>query len=337
VSQFQSLNTPEEEDYALRPQRLSDFIGQKEVLSNLKVYIESAIKRKSQLDHVLISGPPGLGKTTLANIIANELSTSITLTSAPAISKGGDLAKYLTALQKNEIIFIDEIHGLNKKLEEILYPAMESYRIDLSVGEGMTAQLVQIPLQTFTLIGATTRAGLISSPLKSRFGIQLRLDYYNIEDVSEILQRSAKLLKIKLPPNSALEIAKRARQTPRVANHLLRRVRDFAEVKNLNEITVEICLEAFLKMGIDDLGLETTDREILKIIIDRYKGGPVGIKPISVILGEEQRTIEDTYESYLVRIGLINRTPHGRVASELAYSHLGIKYNANSFQEPNLF
>ena len=324
-----SLKRPEEEidpvlEESLRPSVLREFIGQKDALANLGVYIEAARKRKGALDHVLISGPPGLGKTTLAGIISSELGSSVTITSAQVISKGADLAKLLTSLEENDILFIDEIHSLNRKLEEILYPAMENYQIDLIVGEGITAQSIQIPLKPFTLIGATTRSGLISDPLKSRFGIQLRFEYYSDEEMSLIVERSAKILGYPVEKDAALEIGKRSRKTPRIANHLLKRIRDFAEIGNEKTIRLELTRTALAKMGIDELGLDIVDRQILETLIKRYNGGPVGLKSIAAIIGEEEKTIEDVHESYMVRSGLIQRTPSGRVATDLAYRHLHI-------------
>ncbi|MCE9498978.1 MAG: Holliday junction branch migration DNA helicase RuvB [Leptospira sp.] len=315
------------DEAVLRPEFLSDFIGQKEILSNLAVFIESARKRNKALDHVLISGPPGLGKTTLARIIAKEIDSSITVTSAQVVTKGGDLAKFLTLLGDKDLLFIDEIHSLSRGLEEILYPAMEDYQIDLVVGEGISAQSVQIPLKPFTLVGATTRSGMLSEPLKNRFGIQFRLDYYNDPEMCQIVKRSAKILEIEIDEDAAYEIGTRSRKTPRIANHLLKRIRDFAEVKNYSGIQLDLCKTALEKLGIDSLGLDHLDRMILDCMIERYKGGPVGIKPIAVIVGEEERTIEDSYEPYLVRSGLINRTPSGRVATKLAYDHLNRKAN----------
>jgi len=324
VSLREEIESISEDEPTLRPTKLSEFIGQKEVLANLSVYIEAAKKRKNPLDHVLISGPPGLGKTTLATIIANELNVPFTPTSAPAISKGADLVRFLTLLKTNEVFFLDEIHGFVKKQEELLYPAMENYFVDLVVGEGVTASALQIQLQPFTLVGATTRSGLVSDPLKSRFGIHLKLDFYSDEEMSIIVDRSADLLSVKLEKKVGYEIGKRSRKTPRIANHLLKRVRDFGEVKNEKVISMETCLFAFERMGIDHLGLDPVDRQILNVLIHRYNGGPVGIKPIAVVIGEEERTIEDTYEPFLVRVGLIDRTPSGRVATKLAYEHLGI-------------
>jgi holliday junction DNA helicase RuvB len=323
-----------EDDPNLRPLKLNDFIGQKQILSNLGVYIESARKRGVSLDHVLLSGPPGLGKTTLATIIANEMGVAFTPTSAPAISKGADLGKFLTQLTDREILFIDEIHGFQKKLEELLYPAMENYILDFVAGEAMTAQAIQIPLRPFTLVGATTRSGTVSEPLRNRFGIHLKLDYYSEEEMAVIVARSAKILQIDLESGMDHEIGKRSRRTPRIANHLLKRVRDFAEVAAVRSVNQEIAENAFLRMGIDNLGLDGVDRQILQIIIERFRGGPVGLKPISAIIGEEERTIEDNYESYLVRIGLIDRTPQGRVASRKAYEHLGLDFNQ---KDPTLF
>ncbi|MCB1178788.1 MAG: Holliday junction branch migration DNA helicase RuvB [Leptospiraceae bacterium] len=331
-----SILNPEDsslDDISLRPVGFSEFIGQKETLENLKVFIESAKKRNSQLDHVLISGPPGLGKTTIAGIISRELETELTLTSAQVISKGADLARFLTLLGEKDVLFIDEIHSLSRNLEEILYPAMEDFQIDLVVGEGITAQSVQIPLKKFTLVGATTRSGMISEPLRNRFGIHLRLDYYNDDEMSEIILRSAKILGVLISKEAAFEIGKRSRKTPRIGNHLLKRVRDFAEVKSNGEIDISICKLALEKLGIDESGLDSIDRKILECMVDRYKGGPVGLKAIAVIIGEEERTIEDYYEPYLVRTGFINRTPSGRVVTKQGYLHIGKSYGA---EEGNL-
>lgn len=313
-------------EIALRPQLLKDFIGQKQALDNLSIFIQAAKKRDANLDHVLISGPPGLGKTTLAGIIARELESSISITSAKVVTRGADLARFLTVLEEKDILFIDEIHSMNRGLEEILYPAMEDYQIDIVVGEGITAQSVQIPLKPFTLIGATTRSGMISSPLRNRFGIHLRLDYYSNPEMQQIVQRSAKLLGLNLHEEVCYEIGKRSRKTPRIANHILKRIRDFAEVEaDEQPITLKLCQNALQRLGIDELGLDKIDREILHCMIERYGGGPVGIKPIAVLIGEEERTVEDSYESYLVQIGLINRTPSGRIATARAYQHLGLK------------
>ncbi len=324
------------DDLSLRPDNFSDFVGQKEIIANLKIFIESAKKRNSVLDHILLSGPPGLGKTTLATIIAKEMNSEVTITSAQVISKGADLARFLTLLNESDILFIDEIHSLGRNLEEILYPAMEDYKIDLVVGEGITAQSVEIPLKKFTLVGATTRSGMISEPLKNRFGIQFRLEYYSDEEMSLIVSRSAKLLGVKISDEACLLIGSRSRKTPRIANHLIKRIRDYAEVENEGVIDKKISEKAFSKLGIDSLGLDNMDRQILSVMIERYKGGPVGLKAIAVVVGEEERTIEDSYESYLVRIGLIKRTPSGRMATELAYQHLGYDFKREP-QERTLF
>ncbi len=328
---FQETNS--EDDVSLRPESFKQFIGQREAIENLEIFIASARKRKVALDHVLLSGPPGLGKTTLAHLIAKAMKSNILITSAQVLSKGADLARLLTTLNEKDVLFIDEIHSLSRNVEEILYPAMEDYRIDLMIGEGFTAQTVRIPLKKFTLIGATTRTGLISEPLKTRFGIQLRLEYYSNEEMQEIVLRSAKILDLKIDSSAAHEIGKRSRKTPRVANHILKRVRDFAEVHNNGYINREICRLALEKLGIDELGLDSIDRKILECMIERYKGGPVGLKAVAIILGEEERTIEEIYEPYLVRIGLINRTPSGRVATEKAYKHLDVE----CYEERNLF
>ncbi|MCB1142850.1 MAG: Holliday junction branch migration DNA helicase RuvB [Leptospiraceae bacterium] len=318
----------------LRPSRFEDFIGQKKIIENLQVFVEAAKKRGASLDHVLLSGPPGLGKTTLATILSKELESEITITSAQVLTKGADLARFLTLLGEKDLLFIDEIHSLTRNLEEILYPAMEDYLIDLVLGEGMTAQSVQIPLKPFTLVGATTRNGMISEPLRNRFGIQLRLEYYDDEDMQKIVLRSARILGTEIDSEAAMEIGRRSRKTPRIANHLLKRIRDFADLETSGKIQLEITKKSLQRLDIDDLGLDNLDRKILECIIDRYKGGPVGLKPIAIIVGEEERTIEDSYEPYLVRAGLINRTPSGRVATPLAYSHL--KRNENS-EERTLF
>ncbi|MCB1189880.1 MAG: Holliday junction branch migration DNA helicase RuvB [Leptospiraceae bacterium] len=327
----------EADETSLRPVALSEFIGQKETLENLHVFIEASKKRTASLDHVLISGPPGLGKTTLATIISKEIGSHITVTSAQTLSKGADLARLLTALGKNDILFIDEIHSLNRNLEEILYPAMEDYKIDILIGEGISAQSVQIPLNLFTLVGATTRTGMLSEPLRNRFGIQLRLDYYSDEDMEKIVNRSARILNIIIHQDATKEIAKRSRKTPRIANHLLKRIKDFADVKSNGEINLEICKLSMEKLGIDDLGLDYMDRQILKCMIERYNGGPVGIKSIAMIVGEEERTIEDSYEAYLVRIGLINRTPSGRVVTKKAFDHLGLISPGYNYENNLLF
>ncbi len=311
-------------DRALRPRRLDDFIGQRKIKENLDVFIRASLKRSEALDHILFYGPPGLGKTTLAHIIANELGVNIKVTSGPVIERPVDLAGILTSLSERDVLFIDEIHRLPRVVEEYLYGAMEDFRIDILIDRGPRAESVKINLLPFTLIGATTRAGLLTSPMRARFGIQFRLDYYPVEDVVLIIKRSARLLGVEVDEDGALEIAKRSRGTPRIANRLLRRVRDYAEIKGNGVVTREIALYAFGNLDVDSRGLDEMDKRILRVIIEKFGGGPVGLKTLSVAVGEETGTIEEIYEPFLIREGFIKRTPRGRIATPLAYEHLGI-------------
>ena len=309
----------------LRPQRLDDYIGQKSAKDNLKVFIEAAKLRGEPLDHVLFYGPPGLGKTTLAGIIANELGVDIKITSGPAIDRAGDLAAILTNLNENDVLFIDEIHRLNRSVEEVLYSAMEDYAIDIIIGKGPSARSLRLDIPRFTLIGATTRAGSLSAPLRDRFGVISKFELYSTEDLMRIIHRSAGILGVEAEEEAVRQMALRSRGTPRVANRVLKRVRDFSQVRGDGRIDTAIAARAFQALGIDDLGLEGLDREILMLLIDRFKGGPVGIDTIAAALGEERITIEDVYEPYLIQMGLLNRTQKGRMVSDAAYRHLGIE------------
>ncbi len=306
----------------LRPRSLSEYIGQEDVKRGLSLFIKAAVKRGEALDHCLLHGHPGLGKTTLAHIIAGELGVGIRCTSGPVIERPGDLAAILTNLQPGEVLFIDEIHRLSPAVEEILYPAMEDYQLDLVIGQGPSARTIRIDLPRFTMVGATTRAGLLSPPLRDRFGVLLRVDFYRDEDLEEIVLRSASILGVGIDREGAREIARRSRGTPRIANRLLRRVRDFAEIKAAGTIDRDVADRALLMLDVDRDGLDRMDRQILSIIIDRFDGGPVGLDTIAVSLGEESRTIEDVYEPFLVQRGYIHRTPRGRMATDLAYKHL---------------
>ncbi len=317
------LPADQAEEFSLRPRYLSEYIGQKRVKENLKIFIEAAKLRSEALDHVLLYGPPGLGKTTLSNIIANELAVSIRTTSGPAIERAGDLAAILTNLEDGDVLFIDEIHRLNRTVEEILYPAMEDFVLDIILGKGPSARTVRIDLPRFTLIGATTRAGLLSAPLRDRFGVISRLEYYTQDELYEIVVRSAELIDVEIVAEAAQEIALRSRGTPRVANRLLKRVRDFAQVIGDGVITEDVACKALTSIQVDQLGLDNIDHKLLLMIIDYYNGGPVGIDTIAASIGEEATTIEDVYEPYLLQIGLLQRTQRGRMVTELAYQHLG--------------
>lgn len=317
-------NDEEELEISLRPKHFNDYIGQKNVTDNLKIYIEAARMRKEPLDHVLFYGPPGLGKTTLAGIIANELNVDLRITSGPAIERAGDLAAILTNLNDNDVLFIDEIHRLNRSVEEVLYSAMEDYALDIIIGKGPSARSIRLDLAKFTLIGATTRAGSLSAPLRDRFGVISKFEMYTTEELAQIISRSADILKVEIDEDSLLELARRSRGTPRVANRLLKRVRDFCQVKGNGNIDLDITNKTLKALGIDKEGLEGLDREILSVIIKRFNGGPVGIDTIAAAIGEERVTIEDVYEPYLIQAGFLHRTQKGRMASQEAYRHLGL-------------
>ncbi|MBF1499288.1 MAG: Holliday junction branch migration DNA helicase RuvB [Prevotella pallens] len=332
------ITTAEKEfENALRPPKFDDFSGQNKVVENLHVFVEAAKYRGEPLDHTLLHGPPGLGKTTLSNIIANELGVGFKITSGPVLDKPGDLAGILTSLEPNDVLFIDEIHRLSPVVEEYLYSAMEDYRIDIMIDKGPSARSIQIDLNPFTLVGATTRSGLLTAPLRARFGINLHLEYYDPDTLSRIIKRSARLLKVPIDDDAAIEIARRSRGTPRICNALLRRVRDFAQVKGNGTIDHTIAKSSLQSLNIDKYGLDEIDNKILLTIIDKFRGGPVGVSTIATAIGEDAGTLEEVYEPYLIMEGFIKRPPRGRMATELAYEHLGKLLRGSTVSEPSLF
>lgn len=337
VRQERVSKAEREFENALRPPKFADFSGQKSVVDNLEVFVEAAKYRGEPLDHTLLHGPPGLGKTTLSNIIANELGVGFKITSGPVLDKPGDLAGILTSLEPNDVLFIDEIHRLSPVVEEYLYSAMEDYRIDIMIDKGPSARSIQIDLNPFTLVGATTRSGLLTAPLRARFGINLHLEYYEPETLTKIIKRSAQILNVPIDDSAAVEIARRSRGTPRITNALLRRVRDFAQVKGNGRIDMDIAQVALTALNIDQYGLDEIDNKILLTIIDKFKGGPVGVTTIATAIGEDSGTVEEVYEPYLIMEGFIKRTPRGRVVTELAYHHFGRNPYESNIMEPRFF
>jgi holliday junction DNA helicase RuvB len=325
ITQPKEQTSEDQFDLTLRPKNLKEFVGQEKNKEHLKIFLTAAKKRKQPIEHVLLYGPPGLGKTTLAHVLANELGVAIKVTSGPAIERAGDLASLLTNLQDNDILFIDEIHRLPRVVEEVLYPAMEDFRFDIILGKGPGARSVRLDLPKFTIIGATTRIGLISAPMRDRFGVTLRLDFYEAPEIEQIVKRSARILKINVVKEAIAEVAKRSRYTPRIANRLLRRVRDFAEVKADGKVTADLATQALNMLEVDGHGLDRHDRQILLILIEKFQGGPAGINTLAAAMSEEEDTIADIYEPYLMRMGFLERTPKGRIATPLAYEHLDLK------------